>query len=90
MKTFSSLEDACEFVGVEPRQNIVEGEWVRTDVLNDRRGKNDGSIFLFPGGAGGLVYNWKATFGESKAIFLMVHKIGLRRFENVGCVRSTK
>ena len=57
-KIFNSVEAACQCVGIEPRP-VRPGAFVRTNVVNDRRGKGDGVIKGHQDGKGGIVQNWK-------------------------------
>lgn len=57
-KIFNSVEAACQCVGIEPRP-VHPGAFVRTNVVNDRRGKGDGVIKGHQDGKGGVVQNWK-------------------------------
>ena len=60
-----AARDACARAGLEYRSGIPQdGHWHRLNVVNDRRGQDDGSIKLFPDGEGGVVANWKADYLE--------------------------
>lgn len=63
---YNGLARACASVGIECRDVPADGQWHRTDVLGDHKGKGDGSIRLFPDGTGGTVCNWK---GETETFF---------------------
>lgn len=56
------LAQACAEVGIAYKDVPADGRWYRTDVLDDRRGKDDASIRLFPDGMGGIVCNWKQNW----------------------------
>ncbi|MEF9385060.1 DUF927 domain-containing protein [Ralstonia solanacearum species complex bacterium KE056] len=62
----TALAQACADVGIEYKDVPADGQWHRTNVLDDRSGKGDAAIKLFPDGAGGIVCNWK---GETQAFF---------------------
>lgn len=62
----TALAQACADVGIQYKDVPADGQWHRTDVLDDRSGKGDAAIKLFPDGAGGIVCNWK---GETHPFF---------------------
>ncbi len=60
-----AARDACARAGLEYRSGIPQdGNWHRLNVINDRRGQDDGAIKLFPDGEGGIVWNWKTDYYE--------------------------
>lgn len=61
-----ALAQACADVGIEYKDVPADGQWHRTDVLDDRNGRGDAAIKLFSDGAGGVVFNWK---GKTQAFF---------------------
>ncbi|SPK72657.1 Inner membrane (modular protein) [Cupriavidus taiwanensis] len=63
---YTALAQACADVGIAYQDVSADGQWHRTDVLDDRRGKGDAAIKLFADGAGGIVCNWK---GETRVFF---------------------
>lgn len=62
-----ALAQACADVGIEYKDIPADGQWHRTDVLDDCSGKGDAAIKVFADGAGGLVCNWKK--GETQVFF---------------------
>ena len=71
-KIFNSVEAACQCVGIEPRP-VRPGAFVRTNVVNDRRGKGDGVIKGHQDGKGGIVQNWKTG---KQALFFYDYREG--------------
>lgn len=71
-KIFDSVEAACHYVGIEPRP-VRPGAFVRTNVVNDRRGKGDGVIKGHQDGKGGIVQNWKTG---KQALFFYDYREG--------------
>ena len=69
----SALYDAmaltCSEIGIIPKEVVADGQWHRTDVVDDPRGKGDGAIRLFTDGQGGQVKNWKLG-GEPVTFFV--------------------
>jgi putative DNA primase/helicase len=61
------LVDECNQVGVQYKDIPEDGEWHRTDLVSDPRGKGDGTIKIFRDGNGGIIKNWKT--GESRLVF---------------------
>ena len=62
-----ALRTACAEVGLVYREVPTDGRWYETDVIDDRRGRGDGRIKLFPDGEGGVVCNWK---GDTQVFFV--------------------
>lgn len=62
-----ALRIACAEVGLVYREVPTDGRWYETDVIDDRRGRGDGRIKLFPDGEGGVVCNWK---GDTQVFFV--------------------
>lgn len=67
---FATPEEACAAVGVEPRPLSGTG-FMAANLSNDRRGRGDGRIKLFPDGKGGVVTNWKTG---QEALFFYDYK----------------
>jgi putative DNA primase/helicase len=67
---YEALQTACAEVGLVYREVPADGRWYETDVIDDRRGRGDGRIKLFPDGEGGIVCNWK---GDTQ-VFFVNHK----------------
>lgn len=65
---YAALVLACQEVGIVPPTTLphADGRWHPADLADDRKGKGDGRILLFPDGQGGQVHNWK---GESRSFF---------------------
>ncbi|WP_454742190.1 DUF3631 domain-containing protein [Cupriavidus necator] len=61
-----ALAQACADVGIEYKDIPADGQWHRTDVLDDCSGKGDAAIKVFSDGAGGIVFNWK---GQTQVFF---------------------
>lgn len=55
-----ALIEACQRLGVIPRDVPADGRWHSADIAGDRSGRGDGRIKLHADGGGGLVANWKA------------------------------
>ena len=65
---YEAMCRTCEHIGITAKAVPADGNWYRTDVLNDPRGKGDGAIRLFPDGQGGQAINWKQS-GEPATFF---------------------
>lgn len=69
---YHTIDDACRSaclaVGIEFKQVPADGDFHRTDITDDPRGRNDGCIRLFPDCKGGTAWNHKT--GERKTFFL--------------------
>lgn len=65
---YEAMCRTCEYIGITAKVVPADGNWHRTDVLDDPRGKGDGAIRLFPDGQGGQVINWKQA-GEPVTFF---------------------
>jgi len=63
---FSTLEEACKFMGVIPR-DVPRDDRAHPVPLEDGTSKNAGRIRLFSNNDGGWVQNWKR--GADKALF---------------------
>lgn len=55
--TFATLDDACRYCGVEPKDVHGSG-FVAASVEGSRRGRGSGRIRIFPDEKGGFVQNW--------------------------------
>jgi putative DNA primase/helicase len=62
-----ALASACAEVGIIYRDVPADGQWHKTDIDGDPRGRGDGRIKLFADGEGGIVCNWK---GETVPFFV--------------------
>lgn len=56
---FSSLEEACAAVDIEPRE--VRRDFTQTNTIGrGKRGRGAGRIHLFADGKGGMCFNWQS------------------------------
>lgn len=66
---YEAMCRTCAEIGIVAKVVAADGNWHRTDVLDDPRGKGDGAIRIFPDGQGGQAINWKQA-GEPVTFFV--------------------
>ena len=64
--TFATVDEACRFCGVEPKDLRGSG-FIAANVAGARRGRGSGRIRFYPDGQGGFVQNW--TDGRKACFF---------------------
>lgn len=67
-RPFPSLEEACRALKIEGCGELSPGRWYRVDAVDGESVyRGAGRVFLFPDGAGGIVWNYRT--GERAVFF---------------------
>ena len=70
---YSTVAEACAFVGIDPPDKTKIGGWVRSNALGcGRRGRLDGAVKFWPDGSGGIAVNNRKADSDltKKAVFV--------------------